>query len=124
MTVVAQAGGAKRRDVIAKRQAAFRTSGNDAKKRLIDDIYSVNQLHLQILGVNPDHWRQKIGTQLVRWGLDTAAKESIPLTLFAGSAGMPLYLSLGFKHLGRSIVQVQGEEEAITAEALVYEPPK
>ncbi len=122
MLRVAQAGGANRRDVDANRQAAFRAAGSEQKERQIDSIYGDSQLHLQILGVHPDHWRRKIGTQLVRWGMEKATRENIPLTVVAGPLGLHLYSDLGFKNLGEYITQVPGEEEKVSSDAMVYEP--
>ncbi|KAF5675404.1 gnat family protein [Fusarium circinatum] len=121
MATVAKAGGSSRRDVAPRRQAAFRTAGDYEKQHFFDHVYGDNQLHLQILGVHPDHWRRKIGAKLVGWGLEEAKRHKLPVTLMAGSGGRHLYSSLGFKSLGSSVTQVPGEEESVDAEAMVFE---
>ncbi len=55
MAIVAQAGGATRRDADPRRQATFRAAGNEDKQRFFDGVWGDQQLHLQILGVHPDH---------------------------------------------------------------------
>lgn len=121
--IVAQAGGAKRRDVDPRRQAAFRAAGIEGKERFFDNVWGHQQLHLQILGVRPDHWRRGIGSELVRWGMNTATAKKIPLTVLASPMGLHLYTRLGFRKLGRSITQVPGEDEKVDTECLVYESP-
>ncbi|KAF4478558.1 gnat family [Fusarium agapanthi] len=121
MATVAKAGGSSRRDVAPRRQAAFRTAGDYEKQHFFDHVYGDNQLHLQILGVHPDHWRRKIGAKLVGWGLEEAKRHKLPVTLMAGSGGRHLYSSLGFRSLGSSVTQVPGEEESVDAEAMVFE---
>lgn len=122
MATVAQAGGAQRRDVAPARQAAFRATAKRVVERFFDSVYGDRQIHLQILGVHPDHWRRGVGSKLVRWGMDKAEEEEMPLTLLAGSVGFHLYSSLGFRQVGSTVFQVPGEAEAIDAKAMVYEP--
>ncbi|KAF4468528.1 gnat family [Fusarium albosuccineum] len=122
MAMTAQMGGSTRRDVAPQRQAAFRAAGAYEKQHFFDNVYGSDQIHLQILGVHPDHWRRKIGSQLVGWGMDEARQHKVPLTLMAGSTGQHLYSNLGFRSLGTSITQAPGEEEMVDAVAMVYEP--
>ncbi|KAJ4309917.1 hypothetical protein N0V84_011241 [Fusarium piperis] len=121
MATVVKAGGSSRRDIAPRRQAAFRTVGDYEKQHFFDDVYGGNQLHLQILGVHPDHWRRKIGAGLVQWGLEEAERHKLPLTLMTGSGGRHLYSSLGFRSLGSFSTQVPGEEESVDAEAMIFE---
>lgn len=122
MAIVARAGGSQRRDIDPRRQEAFKTAGHEEKLRFFDSVWGNQQLHLQILGVHPDHWRRGIGSSLVRWGMDRASKENVPLTVLASSLGLSLYSRLGFRNLGSSFTQVPGEEVKVDTEALVFEP--
>ncbi|KAK1826340.1 gnat family [Podospora conica] len=121
MAFIARSGGAQRRDIDPRRQEAFKTIGNREKQQFFDSVWGDQQLHLQILGVHPDCWRRGIGSKLVRWGVDLASKEKIPLTVLASSLGLSLYTRLGFRDLGSSVTQVPGEVEKVDTEALVYE---
>lgn len=119
MATVARAGGSKRRDVEPQRQAAFQAASGEKKQRFFDE-YGDRQLRLKILGVHPDHWRRGIGSELVRWGMNRASEEGIPVTLVAGSQGLHLYSRLGFKTLGEYVTQVSGEEECVKSYGMVY----
>jgi ribosomal protein S18 acetylase RimI-like enzyme len=47
--------------------------------------------HLAVLAVLPRHQRRGIGTELIDWGLETASRELLPVTLEASLSGRALY---------------------------------
>ncbi|KAL8381985.1 hypothetical protein RB595_005985 [Gaeumannomyces hyphopodioides] len=55
---------------------------------------------LEVLAVDPNHYRKGIGKQLTEWGLEMAAREQKDVFLSSTPAGNPLYTRLGFKPVG------------------------
>lgn len=121
MAAVARLGAGERRDVAPQRQAAFKNAATNAKQRFFDGHWGDRQVHLQILGVHPSARRQGIGAALVRFGMDLAKAEAVPLTLLASPMGALLYASLGFRVMGDEVVQVPGEDEKVEIRAMVRE---
>ncbi|KAI9840231.1 MAG: hypothetical protein M1838_004152 [Thelocarpon superellum] len=55
---------------------------------------------LRVLAVSPALQRRGIGGRLLRWGLDVAQSEGVPVTLEATPQGQGLYLQNGFRKFG------------------------
>ncbi|KAF6812403.1 GNAT family protein [Colletotrichum musicola] len=55
---------------------------------------------LVVLGVHPDWQGKGVGKKIMQWGLERAAAEDVPITLFASPAGHPFYKRLGFDVVG------------------------
>ncbi|KAL0931234.1 uncharacterized protein CTRU02_213969 [Colletotrichum truncatum] len=53
-------------------------------------------VYLQPLITHPDYQRQGIGTRMVQWGLDEAARLNLPAFLLSSSDGLSLYQKCGF----------------------------
>ena len=54
-------------------------------------------LVLQVLCVHPSHQRKGIATQMVRWGIEEAAKHGKGVIVIATPMGRPFYASVGFE---------------------------
>lgn len=50
--------------------------------------------------MHPDYQRRGAGTRMMRWGMDLAAAEGVPVCLSASLAGLHMYHNLGFKAIG------------------------
>ncbi|KAL9601261.1 MAG: hypothetical protein Q9219_002666 [cf. Caloplaca sp. 3 TL-2023] len=53
--------------------------------------------HLHNLCVDPDFQRRGIGALLMTWGLEQAAEEQVPVTLWSSTVAEPLYRKMGFQ---------------------------
>ena len=53
-------------------------------------------LTIGMVAVHPDHQRQGVGAMLMKWGMDLAADEEVPIWLTATPVGEGLYRKLGF----------------------------
>ncbi|KAL9024481.1 MAG: hypothetical protein Q9196_006487 [Gyalolechia fulgens] len=62
------------------------------------DIFSPlhERWHLHNLCVNPKFQRRGIGGRLISWGLEQAAHEKVPVTLWTSALAEPLYRKMGF----------------------------
>ena len=67
-------------------------------------------VHLNILGIFPDHQRRGIGQRLLEYGKQRAREEGVPLLLEATAAGLPLYKKNGFVEVGRSVLSAREEK--------------
>lgn len=93
----------------------------EAREKYFADFVQ-DRIHLHFLATLPDYRRRGCASTLVRWGMDRAIDDQVPLTLIAGPLGFPLYKSLGFQVLGRQKAQVPGEEDFFMFTAMVYKP--
>jgi len=80
-------------------------------------------MHLQILATLPDFQRRGHGTSLCKWAMDRVRTEKLnDMSVMASPMGYELYTWLGFECVGTFFVQVTGEEEKLTLEAMMYRP--
>ncbi|KIX09414.1 uncharacterized protein Z518_00494 [Rhinocladiella mackenziei CBS 650.93] len=56
--------------------------------------------HLELLQVHPQWQRRGLSKLLLRWGLERAQEELVPITLTASAIGNLVYRSAGFKSVG------------------------
>jgi GNAT superfamily N-acetyltransferase len=56
----------------------------------------VNHVELMVLMTDTDYQRRGIGTTLLKWGHEFAAKQNVPEFLDSSPFGFPLYRSLGW----------------------------
>ncbi|KAL4922120.1 hypothetical protein BDW62DRAFT_172966 [Aspergillus aurantiobrunneus] len=63
------------------------------------------------LGVDPKFQRQGAARCLMKWGMERAEKESLPVFLSVTPAGLPLYRSLGFRTVGKWIWRPKQDSE-------------
>ncbi|KAK6601332.1 GNAT family protein [Botrytis cinerea] len=69
----------------------------------IDHFGSIPEyLELAALAVHPKFHRRGIGGMMLRYGIDLAQKEQVPLVLEASRAGTLLYTKNGFRETGRT----------------------
>ncbi|KAI9645760.1 hypothetical protein NHQ30_005192 [Ciborinia camelliae] len=61
-------------------------------------------LELAALAVNPKFHRRGIGGMMMKYGIDLAQKEQVPIILEASPAGNQLYTKFGFEETGRTEV--------------------
>jgi GNAT superfamily N-acetyltransferase len=124
MLDVSRAGGSTRKDANLKRMAAFRDAGSKGNELFFNDAYGDDQIHLRILGTHPDYMRRGFGSTLTKWGMSMAKDESLVVSLMAGPMGSLLYSHLGFRSLGKVVVQVPEEVEKVYLEPMVFETEK
>lgn len=91
------------------RQAQFISAITAAEKKYLGAQWGPKRLELADCAVDPVYQRRGAGRALVEWGLQMARRDNVPVTLTASPMGRALYLSLGFRELGRFDV---GEGEA------------
>ncbi|MCJ1441851.1 MAG: hypothetical protein MMC23_002343 [Stictis urceolatum] len=65
---------------------------------------------LQFLGVDPKFQRKGVGGLLMRWGMETARREGVPVGLTASPQGLSLYMKWGFEEVGLNL-QYAGMED-------------
>ncbi|KAK3398308.1 hypothetical protein B0T20DRAFT_353359 [Sordaria brevicollis] len=114
-------GGRTRRDVNQEHFDAFGNGQAKAYKKFFGSI-GPDQLHLQILATLPEFHRRGHATTLCRWGMDVIRRESLKdISVMASPMGYNLYAHLGFSHVATVIIQVPGEEEKLTLQAMKYD---
>ncbi|KAK5654067.1 hypothetical protein OQA88_7747 [Cercophora sp. LCS_1] len=63
--------------------------------------------YLMVLAVDSGHQRRGVGAQLLRWGLEQAAKEGQKAFLYATPEGKPLYEKHGFEVISEVDIGIQ-----------------
>lgn len=91
----------------------------EAKEVLLNRRYGENQMFLLSLATHQDHKRHGSRTMICRWGMAKPREMGLAVTLFASDMGKMLYDKLGFKQVGVSGLQVDGEEEELSIPAMV-----
>ena len=82
------------------------------------------QIHLQILATLPDFQRRGHASSLCRWAMELVRREKLQdMSVMASPMGSDLYTWLGFDTCGTFYIQVPGEEERLTLQAMMYKPP-
>lgn len=68
-------------------------------RKLSNELYGglPPHLHLLILAVAPDQQGKGVGREMLRWGLDLAEREQLPVVLESSQYARPVYESEGFK---------------------------
>jgi len=84
--------------------------------------YGERYLLLHNLGTHPEYERRGAASALVQWGLGLADREGLPIGLFATEAGLRLYLNMGFKVLGETVFQVDGDPMTLVLKAMLRLP--
>lgn len=87
-------------------------------KTFDEDIFPEAWL-LANLVVHEDYQRQGIGALLLKWGLDQAEAERVPVGVESSFAGLRLYEKMGFRTF-RNLRY--GEKEKETMPEMVWEP--
>ena len=122
MTDVEENGGSTRRDADHDRFNAFWKGQIKEYKKLFGPI-GPEQMHLQILATLPEFQRRGHGTSLCKWAMDTVRREGLKdMSVMASPMGYELYLWLGFETVEQFYIQVPGDEEKLTLEAMIYKP--
>jgi hypothetical protein len=102
---------------------AFGEAGDETKEKYFDDVYGVGgQIPLQILGTHTDYMRHGHGTTLCNWGMEKAREDNVVVTLIASPLGVLLYTHLGFRHGGKGVIEVPGDNETNAWDAMDYDP--
>lgn len=84
-----------------------------------EDIFAEAWLLANVV-THTDYQRRGIGACLVRWGLDQAQAERVPVGVESSLAGMRLYEKMGFREFDN---MRYGEKEKETMPVMVWEPP-
>jgi len=120
--MVEKRGGNHRRDANRERFDAFGRGQAEAYKRFFGPI-GPEQIHLQILATLPDYQRRGHGSSICQWAMKLAHRETLKdISVMASPMGYELYTWLGFKRAGSFSIQVPGEDEKLTLEAMMYRP--
>jgi len=86
------------RHYLTKRRKAIRESGG-------------NLASLDLLVVDPKHFRKGAGRALIRWGLAWADKMGVEAVVEASTVGVPAYEAEGFRNLGEVTVEIPDAPE-------------
>ncbi|KAK4183082.1 hypothetical protein QBC35DRAFT_130313 [Podospora australis] len=122
VTDVEEHGGKTRRDANHEHFNEFWRGQIRAYKRFFAPI-GPEQIHLQILATLPDFQRRGHATSLCRWAMDLVRRENLKdISVMASPMGADLYNWLGFDTCGTFYIQVPGEEERLTLQAMMYKP--
>src|SRR5438067_1939783 len=98
----------KRRDANKAHMKVFaETLDNSFAKHFAP--YGKEQIHLWLLATHPNFRRCRAGTMLCNWGQDLAAENGWPVTVLASPMGKALYEELGYRLVGSTVVQIDGE---------------
>ncbi len=65
--------------------------------------------YLCALGVEPERQRKGVGSLLLRWGLERAREEGVPVSLIGSDEGRRLYAKYGFKVVDWTGLAVENE---------------
>ncbi|KAK3688255.1 hypothetical protein B0T22DRAFT_511595 [Podospora appendiculata] len=123
VTKVEERGGSARRDANHEHFNAFWKGQIRAYKRYFGCLGS-EKLHLQILATLPAYQRRGHGSSICKWGMELMRRDSLnSISVMASPMGSQLYTWLGFANIGTFYIQVAGEEEKLTMEAMMYYKP-
>ncbi|KAK0744839.1 hypothetical protein B0T21DRAFT_325749 [Apiosordaria backusii] len=115
-------GGRTRRDANHEHFQEFWRGQIKAYKRFFG-IFGPEQIHLQILATLPEFQRRGHASSLCKWGMKLAHQERLQdISVMASPMGYGLYTWLGFGSVGTFYIQVPGEEERLTLQAMKYVP--
>ncbi|KAM7200099.1 hypothetical protein V8F20_005520 [Naviculisporaceae sp. PSN 640] len=122
VTDVEENGGSTRRDANHEHFNAFWKGQIKEYQKLFSPI-GPEQMHMQILATLPDFQRRGHGSSLCKWAMETVRRERLKdMSVMASPMGYELYTWLGFHCVERFYIQVPGEEERLTLEAMIYKP--
>ncbi|KAK1754147.1 hypothetical protein QBC47DRAFT_302927 [Echria macrotheca] len=115
-------GGSTRRDANHDHFNAFWKQQVEAYEKYFSHIGN-DQIHLQILATMPKFHRRGHGSSLCRWATDLVINDSLrDMSVMASPMGRLLYGQLGFQAIGTFYIQVPGEAEKLTLEAMMWCP--
>ena len=80
--------------------------------------HSTGYITCAAVAVDPLFQGYGIGSRMMRWGMERAEKEGIPILLIASQSGYSVYEKLGFETLGRPTI------EAMSSDAVMAYWPK
>jgi GNAT superfamily N-acetyltransferase len=83
-----------------------------------DDIFP-EAWHLANVVTHTDYQRRGVGARLVKWGLDQAEAERVPVSVESSFAGVRLYEKMGFRRIDELRF---GEREKETMPLMVWDP--
>ncbi|MCJ1240584.1 hypothetical protein MMC14_008588 [Varicellaria rhodocarpa] len=120
---------------IQQRYNSFFSFDRTTCNAAIDDLHSQgatwdtqfpSMIHLNIIGVSPDHQRKGIGQFLLEHGMQGAKEEGMRVMLEATASGVPLYTKKGFLEVGRTILPAREEGgrriEGLELPIMVWDP--
>lgn len=75
---------------------------SEAESQQFEEGYTRPRSYYGVLdmGVDPKFRRRGVARLMMKWGIEKAEKEHVPVRLSATPAGVPLYRSLGFRTIG------------------------
>ncbi|KAK3318156.1 hypothetical protein B0H66DRAFT_575138 [Apodospora peruviana] len=122
VTRVEENGGSTRRDANHEHFNAFWKGQMREYKKLFAPI-GPEQIHLQILATLPDFQRRGHGSSLCKWAMELVRRQSLKdMSVMASPMGYELYTWLGFQRVEEFYIQVPGEDEKLTLQAMIYRP--
>ncbi|GKU19658.1 hypothetical protein FLAG1_07756 [Fusarium langsethiae] len=78
-----------------------------------EKLYPDERWGLSWLGVSPKCQRTGIGRRLAQWGIDRSEEEGVPAVLVSSKPGRALYEKLGFKEIGQSVYDKDGNTQPV-----------
>lgn len=88
---------------VANSAAFLEADGKDDSRVWTEEGFKKpkERYELSDLGVSPDFRRMGIGKMMVKWVMDKALEEGVPVHSTASPAGKLLYQSMGFRTVGK-----------------------
>ena len=83
--------------------------------------------YMSVLATEPKHHRRGIASKLLKWGLDQADAEGLPVWIDATPKGLPLYIRHGWKevdHIDIHAGKYGGEEGAVYRTVCMLREPQ
>ncbi|KAI9838040.1 MAG: hypothetical protein M1819_006194 [Sarea resinae] len=99
-----------------RHQSVLKTLGRPVDAEIFAEAWEMSALC-----VAPEYQRRRVGTTLLKWGLDQAAAENVPVFVQASPVGVKLYTSCGFQAFEKILCDDLDLEEPMYY--LVWERP-
>lgn len=108
-------------DLNMTRAEHFLRQGQEAEKKYLDDVYD-RQDYLALLATHPKWDGNGFAAVHLEWGMALADETATPTTLYATTAGYPLYKSVGFKDVHNVTIDRLDGKGTIWFEVMVHMP--
>ncbi|KAH7196356.1 acyl-CoA N-acyltransferase [Fusarium flagelliforme] len=110
-----------RRDIDSAHENAFYATLSQVEDEFWRPGYP-QVMQLNALYTHSEAWGKGVGSALVQWGLEIAGKAHVPAIVATVSAAR-FYEKLGFRHICKKRIQVEGEDDYVDMDNLIWTVP-